>query len=88
MYMAIDKESNQQTGTGSPENLDRDRNERLNELSELSLEERMAVADRIGIPVENVSEAAATGTMSGRDDAAEGSTDEMEDESASEETDR
>jgi hypothetical protein len=88
MYMAIDKESNQQPGTGSPENLDRDRIEQFNELSELSLEERMAVADRIGIPVENVGEAAATGTMSGGDDAAGGSTDEMEEESASEETDR
>ncbi len=38
----------------------------------------MAVADQIGVPVENESDAAATGTMRGSDDAAVSSNDGME----------
>lgn len=69
--MAYDREDNQhdQPGSGSGENGGRNPKEQFNELSELSLEERMAVADRIGIPVDNIGEAAATGTASGIDDA-------------------
>jgi hypothetical protein len=88
--MAFDRENGgqPQQGTGSAENRGRDRKEQFNELSELSLEERMKVADQIGIPVENISDAASLGTMSGRDDAAGGSGDRMEEESTGEETDR
>lgn len=88
--MANDREKapQEQQGTGRAENLGRERKEQFNELSELSLEERIAVADKIGIPVEDVSDAAAWGTMSGRDDAAGGSGDRMEEESTGEETDR
>ena len=88
--MANDKERSgqRQQGSGSAENLGRDRKEQFNELSELSLEERMAVADRIGIPTEDVSDAGETGAMSGRDDAAGGSGDRMEEERTGEETDR
>jgi len=78
----------QQQGTGSAENQNRDRQEQFNELSELSLEERMAVADQIGVPVNSVSDAAALGTASGRDDTAGGSNDRMEEESTGEETER
>jgi hypothetical protein len=89
LAMANEREYNQpQEGTGSAENTGRDRKEQFNELSELSLEERMNVADQIGVPVEQVSDAAATGAMSGRDDAAGGSGDDMENESTGEETDR
>jgi hypothetical protein len=86
--MANDREIQQQKGTGSAENLGRERQEQFNELSELSLEERMAVADQIGVPVQNVGDAAATGAMSGRDDAAGAPDDGMEEESSGEETDR
>ena len=88
--MANDRENKaqQQDGTGSAENIDKDRQEQFNELTELSLEERMAVANRIGVPVENVSDADALGTVSGRDDAAGELDDRMEEESTSEETDR
>lgn len=87
--MTNDKEkAQQQPGTGSAENQGLDRNEQFNEFSELSLEERMAVADKIGVPAENVTDAVALGTRSGRDDAAGDSGDRMEEESTGEETDR
>jgi hypothetical protein len=76
--MANDRENKDQSQreTGSTENIGRERQERFNELSELSLEERMNAADRIGIPVETVS------------NAADGSGDRMEEESMGDETDR
>jgi hypothetical protein len=88
--MANDNENfpQQQQGTGSAENVGGDRKEQFNELSELSLEERIAVADQIGIPVANVSDAAALGAMSGRDDLAGGPNDGMDEESTGDETDR
>ncbi len=85
--MANDREYNPQPGTGSSEDDGGERIEQFNELSELSLEERMAVADRIGIPVNNVGEAAATGTASG-DDAPEDSNNRREEQSTSEGPDR
>jgi hypothetical protein len=88
--MANDRDYNpqQHEQTGGAESQGRDRKDQFNELSELSLEERMAVADQIGVPVESVSDAASLGTMSGRDDLAGGSNDRMEEESTGEETDR
>lgn len=86
--MATDRDHQQQSGTGSAENLGMDRKEQFNELSELSLEERMKFADQLGIPVENVTDVAAMGGVSGRDDVAGGSNDGMEEESTGEETDR
>ena len=88
--MATDREKTQQDqqGTGSAENLGMNRREQFNQFSEISLEERIAVADQIGVPVESETYAAATGAMSGRDDAAGGSNDDMEEESTGEETDR
>lgn len=75
-----------QPGLRSGDDTDRGRQEPFNELSELSLEERMAVADRIGVPVDNAGEAAATGAMSGPDDGAEGQIERMEDESTGDRT--
>lgn len=60
------------------EAFDQDRVEQFNELSEISLEERMNVADKIGIPVDNAGEAAATGTASGVDEAAPNQNDRLE----------
>lgn len=70
------------------ENFDQDQIEQFNELSELSLEERMNVADRMGIPVESAGEAAATGTASGVDDAASGQNDRLESDRRLKEEDR
>lgn len=88
--MANDSVNSGQTqqGTGSAEQTGRQRKEQFNELSSLSLEERIAVADQIGVPAENVSDAASTGAASGRDDLAGGSGDRMERESTGGETDR
>jgi hypothetical protein len=77
-----------QPGTGSAENTGQERNQQFNEMTELSLEERMKVADQIGVPVDNVADASQTGAMSGRDDAAGGSGDRMEDLSTGQDTDR
>jgi len=87
--MANDRENypQQQEGSGSAENSGHDRVEQFNELSELSLEERMNVADQIGVPVYNVADAAALGTASGGDDEAGNSGDRMEEESTGDETD-
>ena len=77
--MANDRENIQQQ-EGTAENMGRERTEQFNELSELSLEERMAVADQIGVPVQNMREAVATGTVSSDDDAAEDLNNEMEED--------
>lgn len=73
---------------GNEENGNKDRKEQFNELSELSLEERMTVADQIGIPVDNVGDAVATGTARGVDDAEGNLNGQMEEESRGEEIDR
>lgn len=88
--MADDRENGAQPqqGTSSAENGGGARKEQFNELSELSLEKRIAVADQIGVPAESVIDTDATGAMSGRDDAARGSGDKMEEESGIEETEQ
>ncbi len=85
--MANNSEKNlhHQQGAGDSENGSMDRTEQFNELSELSLEERMNVADQMGVPVESAGEAAATGAMRGADDNAGVSNDRMEEESTREE---
>ena len=62
--------------------------DQFNELSELSLEERMAVADRMGIPVYNEPDAAAKGTGSGNNDSQGGANERMDTGSTDEERDR
>jgi hypothetical protein len=86
--MTSDKENNQQhrIATGNEENSGSERKEQFNELSELSLEERIAVADQIGILVKSVGDAGATGAMSGDDE--EGLDDGIKGENTGEEMDR
>jgi hypothetical protein len=88
--MANNSEKNlhHQQEAGNAQNGNLDRVEQFNELSEISLEERMAVADQIGIPVDNVGDAAATGAMRGSDDKPENSENQMEEENTGEEIDR
>lgn len=86
--MADDKNQQAQQGSGSAENAGLGRTRQFNEMSELSLEERMNVADQIGVPTEDVIDANTTGASSGRDDAAGGSGDRMEEENTGEATER
>ena len=67
--MEQDKQQFQQQVRNGEENIGEDRIEQFNELSELSLEERMNVADQIGVPVINESNTVEIGTLSGSDDA-------------------
>ena len=83
-----DKFQEGQQQSGSAENTGREREQQFNEMTELSLEERMAVADKIGVPVRDVADASQTGAGSGRDDAAGGSGDEMEEQDTGQPTDR
>ena len=66
--MEQDKQQFQQQIRSGEENNGEDRIEQFNELSELSLEERMNVADQIGVPVRNESNTVEIGTLSGSDD--------------------
>jgi hypothetical protein len=86
--MADNSNQQAQQGSGSAENAGLGRDRQFNEMSELSLEERMNVADQIGVPARDVIDASATGASSGRDDAAGGSGDRMEEENNGEKTDR
>jgi hypothetical protein len=90
IFMTNGSEHNQprQPATGNEENPGHGHKEPFNELSELSLEERMAVADKIGIPVENEEDAAPAGTTSGRDDAASEMSDRTAKENETEEPNR
>ena len=80
--MANDTENSQrpQLMTGGAEDPGTGRKEQFNELSELSLEERMAVADRMGIPVFNEPDAAKEGAMSGFDGTKEEFDNRMEED--------
>jgi hypothetical protein len=82
--MMSDRDNNQQAGLQSAEN-QQGRTEQFNELSELSLEERMNAADHIGEPMSTVEEAVATGTVRG--DEEERVDSEIEEENSDEEID-
>ena len=88
--MTNDRENSQQSQpqSESAEKTGSGRNKQFNELSELSLEERMAVADRIGLPVEDIDDDATTGAMTGRDDTAREPNGRTEEASTGEETAR
>lgn len=70
----------QQPGANSGNKFENTTKEQFNELSELSLEARMAVADQIGVPVNNLGDAAALGTMQNRDDITENAPNNSEDD--------
>lgn len=87
--MINDREkAQQQKERERDETFDQDRVEQFNELSEISLEERMNVADKIGIPVDDVGEAAATGTASGVSEAASNPNERLERDRQHKEEDR
>jgi hypothetical protein len=80
--MTNDRNNTQQpySDTEGEENSGNARQEQFNELSELSLEARMNVADRLGIPVNDIGEAVALGTIRDRDESTESANDRMEEE--------
>lgn len=83
--MANDREkTQQQPDSGGSENDGRKRQEQFNELSELSLEERIAVADKIGIPAARMSDAVALGPVSVRGDDEDNQHKRIEEESTDE----
>ncbi len=77
----------QQGGTGSAEQTGRDRDEQKMPTTDLSGNERSDVASQIGEKQNNISTVSDLGGMSGRDDAAGGTGERMENESTNERTD-
>jgi len=84
--MTDNRNNPQQSSTEGAAN--QERPEQFNELSELSLEERMNVADQMGIPMTNVEDAVAKGNMRGDDDTREEANEQLGEEDAEEATDR
>ncbi|HEV7334308.1 MAG TPA: hypothetical protein VGN63_24965 [Flavisolibacter sp.] len=77
-----------QSGTGSAEQTGRDRTEQQQQIIDLDNEQKQDIANQIGENSNAVSSIGETGHLSGRDDAAGGSGDRMENESSNERTDR
>jgi hypothetical protein len=86
--MANDQERSQQPQqeSGSADSQSSNQQEQFNELSELSLEERMNAADQMGVPM-NTKDAVATGAMRGHG-IEEDANDGIEIRSSEEENDR
>jgi hypothetical protein len=78
----------QQGGTGGAEHTDRQRQEQQSGSSGMSDKERGDMASQIGEKKNNVTTIADMGGLSGRDDAAGGSGDRMEDQSTNQGTEK
>ncbi len=77
-----------QQGTGSAENTGRNRNEQQQPNTKLSSQERQDIGNQLGNDNNRVADLDDLGMLSGRDDAAGGSGDRMENESTGKETER
>ena len=77
-----------QEGSGSAENRDQGREAQNAPLTNLSQEEKQDIAHQIGEDEGSVASVKDLGQLSGRDDAAGGINDGMEDSSTGESTDR
>jgi hypothetical protein len=77
-----------QPGTGSAENMGKDRNEQVNQSKDMSRQDRQNIASEIGEHPSKLANLRDMGTLSGRDDSSGGSGDRMEDENTGERTDR
>ena len=80
-------QNNPQQGTGSAEHRNESRESQKNQTAGLSEEQRNDIDKQVGAEVP-VTDIRSTGALSGRDDAAGGSGDRMEDTSSNQETDR
>lgn len=90
--MATDnsKESQQrgQQGSGSAENIGNNREAQKSGKTIISDDERKDIADQTGLQTEDIADLQQTGALSGRDDAAGGSGDDMTTISGNEPTDK
>ncbi|MBD0278898.1 MAG: hypothetical protein ICV51_19700 [Flavisolibacter sp.] len=77
-----------QQGSGSSENTGRDRTEQRNAHTELNKQERQEIAGEMGQGPNRIADLKDMGALSGRDDAAGGSGDEMENENTGKATER
>lgn len=77
-----------QQGSGSTENTGRSREAQKNPATDLSKQQRQEIADEMGQGPNPIADLRGTGALSGRDDAAGGSGDRMENESTGKETNR
>jgi len=77
-----------QEGSGSAENLGQNRNEQQAKNTQLNQHDKQDVANQLGNDKERVADLNDLGMRSGRDDAAGGSGDRMENTSTGEATDR
>ena len=77
-----------QQGTGSAENRGEDRSQQTNQNTDLSKQERTDIAAQMGKGPNPVTSIKEMGGMSGRDDAAGGSGDRMEEQSTGERTEK
>ena len=77
-----------QPGSGSAENTGRNREEQKNRNTEIDKQERTNIAGEMGKGPNPVADLRDLGALSGRDDAAGGSGDRMENESTDKATDR
>ena len=86
--MENNREQFQQQGTGSAENTSQQRTEQLNNTKDLSQQDKQDIADQINESPDAVTDLRELGQLSGRDDAAGGMGDDMENQSTGEPTDR
>jgi hypothetical protein len=88
--MNDNKTPNQQSqqGTGSAEHKDQSRTAQQNTSAEISEQEKQDIASQVKEPVKNITDIRGVGGMSGRDDAAGGAGERMDDESTGKPTDR
>ena len=77
-----------QGGSGSAENIGKDRQEQKAKLTSLSDEERNEIASQTGLKPGDIADVQQTGALSGRDDAAGGSGDGMETTSGNQPTEK
>lgn len=82
-----DKNKSQQ-GSGSAENIGRSRSDQQNKMRDLSDNEKQDIGSQIGESENRIADLRDLGQLSGRDDAAGGSGDRMENESTGKETDQ
>jgi hypothetical protein len=85
-----DKEYQQQgqEGSGSAENVDKGREEQKARHATLNEGEKEDIASQTGLEVKDVIDVQQTGALSGRDDAGGGSSNNMENTSSNQETER
>ena len=81
-------QNHREGGSGSSENVGENRNAQKNEKATVGSDERKDIAEQTGLKPEDIGDIQQTGNLSGRDDAAGGSGDRMEETSDNDATDK